>query len=584
MKTLKQYINLIFFTGLVLFTVACSEDKSDEYFTPLDAVFSMDKTELEISKKGGEFVINVESNLPWRVSAKNSWITIEDGYNMGNGSFKIKAAKNRLMTTRETEVELRIDDNNKKILKITQESSDAIGEVTHYYVKVDGSAEADGLSWATATSFEKAMDEVFHGDYIHVAAGKYIPTVTITSGSASNEKDKTFEIHSNLNLIGGYPANATEGAIANPAQNETILSGLLPSGEKVYHVVTVTAPLVGDLKSTLNGFTIQDGEAAAAGGNIKINDATFERSYGGGMSIGGAIIDIINCNITNNSSLGHAPGMYVFADAKVRLENSIVQNSVGLNNGKNGGGIFNDAATIYIINSQIVGNSVSGVGGGIYSFNTNQPSYTYIYNSLISGNTAGGSATRKGGGFYGRENSITIMVNTTIQGNNAGVGSGIGMHGASGKASVLDLISCTITDNSAITKDPGYQGQTYSTINFYNSIVSGNKGGDTDGSIGKVTFKNSVFGSAVYGADNKVISGLKFDYTTMLGTLADNGGTSRTCLLLGTDNPAKANGMTSDALINLGKSMEPIVESEIVTKDQIGLSRVGKTYMGACVK
>lgn len=580
MKTFNKYIYLMFFAVTFLFA-ACSEDTSDTYFTPVEPDISMDQKNLTIPKEGGEYTINVKSNLPWRASVKDSWVTLDTENGMSDGSFKITVGINRSLEPRETELYLWITDDDKKVLKVYQEPSEASELIMHYYVKESGEVNADGLSWATATTLEMALDKAVRGDFIYVAAGTYTPTRAITNGSTDNASDKTFEIHSNINIIGGYPADATEGAEADPTKNTTILSGKLESGN-AYHVVTITASVEKDQKVTLKGLTITEGEAAASGAAVNVNGNSYNRTYAGGMIIGGSVVDIIDCNITDNASAGAAAGMYVFNGATVWMKNSIVQGNKGLNDGKNGGGIYNDASTMYIIESQILNNAINGVGCGIYSFNSTKPTYTYIYNSLIAGNTTGSNMTRKGAGFYGREHSVTIMVNTTIHSNRGGVGAGIGMHGADGKASKLDVINCTISGNEAFTSDAGFQGQTHSTINFHNSIISGNIGGD--GSGGAITYTNSVFGTSVYGMDGTTVAGLSFDYATMLDKLLDNGGATNTCLLLGDNNPAKENGMTVDALENLGKNMSPVIESDIITKDQIGLSRAGKKYMGACVK
>lgn len=581
----NKYINLLFFSLFVLFFATCTEDLSDEYFDPETPVLSLDQNEINVPKEGGEFIVKVSSNLPWRAEAKDTWVALENANNLEAGEFKVTIGVNRTLESRESEIKVWITDDEVKMMKVVQAPSEASDLVEHYYVKEDGQVNADGKSWVTATTLETALDQAMRGDYIHIAAGTYTPTRTLTNGNANEPKEKTFEIHSNITLIGGYPADATGDETPDPENNETILSGVLGS-EKVYHVVAITAPVEPNQKVTLKGLTIKDGQAAPSGtGNVSVNGATYYRFYGGGVIVARSVVDIIDCNITDNSSGLHAAGMYIFTGATVRMVNSTVQNSAGLGTGSNGGGIYVDASTLYLIDSRVINNGTTGVGAGIYSFNAGSPTYTYIYNSLIAGNNnnlLGSHPKRKGGGFYGRENSVTVMVNTTIHGNTGGVGAGVALHGPSGSEAKLDLISCTVTGNIALTNHGGYEGHANSVINFHNSIVSGNTGA-VEG-FQPATFRNSVFGSTVYGVNSTPVAGLTFDHASMIGALEDNGGPTRTCLLIGSNNPAMTNGMTSDELKAFGEEFNPPVEESIIINDQIGLSRVGKRVMGACVK
>ena len=77
------------------------------------------------------------------------------------------------------------------------------------------------------------------------------------------------------------------------------------------------------------------------------------------------------------------------------------------------------------------------------------------------------------------------------------------------------------------------------------------------------------------------IAGANFDFATMLGALTNNGGNLATVKLLGTPNPAVTNGMTAAELTTLGASLATPVPAAIISFDQIGGNRSGKTRMGA---
>src|SRR5690606_37036995 len=151
-----------------------------------------------------------------------------------------------------------------KTIRVIQAPADLSDLVTHYYVKVSGSADNSGLSWSEATSLEKALDEVIPGDVIHIAAGTYTPTKTTTGGSASNPGDGTCGGHSNIHITGGYPADAGEGATSDPATDETTPSGSPPTG-KAFDTVAIPAPVVATQKGIVEGLSIRYGHAATSG-------------------------------------------------------------------------------------------------------------------------------------------------------------------------------------------------------------------------------------------------------------------------------------------------------------------------------
>lgn len=66
--------------------------------------------------------------------------------------------------------------------------------------------------------------------------------------------------------------------------------------------------------------------------------------------------------------------------------------------------------------------------------------------------------------------------------------------------------------------------------------------------------------------------------------LGDNGGTMKTCVLLGDANPARQYGMSASDLKILGETLDPAFGEAVSTVDQTGASREGKTVIGAVVK
>lgn len=587
MKTLINYkigAMVLLFVGLFL---SCSKTEDLGSFVPKDPDMSVASDRLEVGKEGGEFTVSVESNLPWRAKSNADWITLGSESALDNGDITFSVARNRTVDQRTADITVWITQDYEKTIRIVQAPADLSDLVTHYYVKVAGSGDNSGLTWEEATTLEKALDEVVPGDVIHIAAGTYTPTKTITGGSSSNPGDVTFEIHSNIHIIGGYPADAGEGAVADASAHETILSGNTASG-KVFHTVAITAPVVANQKVVLEGLSIKYGHATTSGtGSIQLNGAPYYRFYGGGLIVAKSVVDIIDCEISDNTTDFAAAGVFVFSDAHVRFVRTAVKNNNNTRNGGNGGGIYNEGATVILESSSVTGNTISGVGAGIYAFSGSQPTYTYVYNSTIAYNNndaVGLNQSRRGGGFYGRERSVSVIVNSTFYENTGGDGAGISLYGTAAAPSRMDIISSTITRNNGFRNGAGIEFTANTTLNVRNSIVSGNtapNGADVfEG--GTATFTSSVKGAQLLDANGAVVSGQSFDFATMLGSLTDNGGHTQTALLA-SGSPAATLGMSVSQLESLASTFSPVIPEEIITQDQTGKSRNGKTAMGAAI-
>src|SRR5690606_35068783 len=234
-------------------------------------------------------------------------------------------------------------------------------------------------------------------------------------------------------------------------------------------------------------------------------------------------------------------------------------------------------------------NTISGVGAGIYAFSGSQPTYTYIYNSTVAynnNNGAGLSETRRGGGFYGRERSVTMIVNSTFYENIGGHGAGISLYGTAAAPSRLDVINTTITGNKGYNNGGGIELTSNTTLNIFNSILSGNtavSGGDIFiGSGANPSFSSSVRGNQLLDGSGAVISGQTFDFETMLGNFANNGGPTET-VLLSSNSPASTLGMSAAQLENLGNTYTPAIPAEVITHDQNGRPRSSSAAMGASI-
>lgn len=595
MNIFKKNINLysLLFGCIILGTLSCSQEDLGS-FIPKDPNLTFGQSDtMLVTKDAADYEVSVTTNLPWRVKTDADWIVLNTQRGLESDTVSFSVAKNPTTQPRTAKLIAWITSEYQNVIVIRQEAGDPLPDSSvDYYVKKTGSVDNDGLAWEKSTTLDKALGLAGSNDRIHIAVGTYVPETVVTGGSASDNGDKTFEIKANVILIGGYPADASAGAVVNASVNKVVLSGAF-SGANAYHVVTITAPQEENRKVIFNNIDITGGKAAATGtAALSINGLSYIRLNGGAMIIGRAVAVFNGCRIYENQSLSHTPGVYVFAGSNVTFNGCSIDNNKGLSaSGGNGGGLWNDASTVYLINSSVSSNENSGVAAGIYAYNASTASKTYLYNTTIEKNKAPHKT-----GYYGRENSEAVMVNCTVSGNYttsaSNTGAGVCLY-ANATKSKLDLISCTITNNiSAGTADAagGVRiNDANCTLNIYNTIISGNISNGTTGDIygpATATYTKSftIISNKVYDNSGIEVAGKVFDYTTMLAPLAKNGGQTSTCLLTGENNPAVTLGMSSAQLLILGIGYDPMIAEGIITFDQTGLTRSGKTTIGACVK
>lgn len=556
--------------GILLLLVATALScKKDEKFND-ELIVNGDR--LEVSSGGGSYVLDIVTTATYEASADVNWITIEN--NTGEkGKHKIALTVDRNDDNERTGT-ITIRSGNAEIREIIvmQES----GAVNVIYVKENGAG--DGSSWESATDLQTALTQATSGSEIHIAAGTYRPTQTITNGDEDDEADNTFEINKNIKLVGGYPVNATASSTPDAAQNPTIFSGKLNSGTEVYHVVTVTAPKVDDMQVEIQGVTIRDGNTSDRSTRITVNDIGYTRGYGGGMNIGGSKIVLRQVIVTENKatdrvgSQGYATGMFVHSGAELYMFDSHVTKNEGFGNG---GGLWLDRSNAYMYNSTFNDNTTTGTAGAVHGYPDTD---IYMYNCVISGNRN----NAYGAGFYVRQNSNGYLVNCLITDNistSANGGGGVMLY----NNTEVHLINTTVVGNEAAGPGGGvYRRNNTNHLTVVNSIISGNKqvssSGDIDafeeGAVAPV-IKNSAIGTAIYSAGGTVQSGETFNASTML---------SNQFLPIGSNNPALTFGMSSTALKDLANEYNPALDENLIVQDLHGNDRGSKTTMGAIVE
>ena len=578
-------------TGAALASCTLDFPKESEYpflsgntgQTP-EITFSGQK-DIAVGKTGGEFKGSFKSNLPWVAESLVDWIEItSDKRGMGgNGETELtfNVTRNTTLRSRTGQIRVSITSDAEACIKVVQEPSLPEDLGNEWFIKPG--ATGKGTSWEDATDLGEALKACVTADKLYLAAGTYTPT---QYAGGSSDADKTFLLTQNVRIYGGYPANPKAGDAADPAVNKTILSG---NESSTNHVFVIAAPKDDDYSIQINGITVRGGcNTSTSAGTNKLNGEYFFTGYGAGVYVLGSKVKFTNCFIKDNKSAKFACGMFSTNNSYVEMEHcEITDNMV---ESGNAAGIHN-AGTMILRNCGIRRNGCtkSSLVGGFYNYDTDKKLNTakaYLYSCEFE-NNSGSTNWKRVSNFYGRENSFSVIVNTTFYGTDAG-NAPIAIYGEGVTDTEAYIISCTVAGNKSSSPDVcSGIAQVSSKVKVYNSIVSGNKGGH-DGiwavksSMNEIidqrteTVSYSINAEKVFG-DDDVMPGLLFDPEKMLGK-ASNG----VVPLIGSGNPALTNGMTADQLKSIKSGREPEIDETEVVKDQKGNPRTGKV-MGAYV-
>lgn len=578
-------------TGAALASCTLDFPKESEYpflsgntgQTP-EITFSGQK-DIKVEKMGGEFKGTFKSNLPWVAESLVDWIEItSDKRGMGgNGETELtfNVTRNTTLKSRTGQIRVSITSDAEACIKVVQEPSLPEDLGNEWFIKPG--ATGKGSSWEDAIDLGEALKACATADKLYLAAGTYTPT---QYAGGSSDADKTFLLTQNVRIYGGYPANPKAGDVADPAANKTILSG---NESSTRHVFVIAAPKDDDYSIQINGITVRGGnnKDTKAGSN-KLNGEYFYTGYGAGVYVLGSKVKFTDCFIKDNKSVKFACGMFSTNNSYVEMEHcEITDNMVESGNAS---GIHN-AGTMILRNCGIRRNgcTTSSLVGGFYNFDPDKKLNTakaYLYSCEFE-NNSGSTNMKRVSNFYGRENSFSVIVNTTFYGSDAG-NAPVAIYGKGVTDTEAYIISCTVAGNKSSSPDVcAGIAQADSKVKVYNSIVSGNTGGhdgiwSTESSM--VTVLNqrsevtsySINAEKVFG-DVDVVSGMLFDPKNMLGK-ASNG----VVPLIGESNPAITNGMTADQLKSIKSGREPEIDETEVVKDQKGNPRTGRV-MGAYV-
>lgn len=579
---MKNIFNTFIMLAASFVLAGCLNSIDDSGFDPQTPNISFSEENLSIDQNGGELKVMLNSNLPWRVTSDAAWLTVSEENGIEGKELVLTVARNRTRKERLATLTAWIIADQPVKMTVTQDPTPA-GESFTYYVKADGDGLAEGFTWETATTLASAMGKAADGDKICVAAGTYTPITLIPGGET--EEERTFEIHSNFTIEGGYPADAVTGAVADPANNETILDG----AGSAYHVVVVSASK-DNTPAVLKNVTITGGRSHTANQQTyrQAGENLVDIGLAGGIYIGKANFMMENCKVIANAA-ALAAGCYISPNAEVTFRQCVFQNNSA---DSNGGGIWNAGGTLYMYDSVVAQNTCGQQAAGYYSIDSGGTiTVSRIYNTLfLENDCTQKNEKRSGGALYIRAGSDAVFVNCTITGNKAGWGAAISGHGTGQEAAKLSnttFFNCTITGNHANNGGGGlFAYNVGAQITAYNCIVSGNTSsgiaadsGVSDGvDANRVLVKNSVLGSSLVDATGGAVGGWGFSMS-MIGELGyyDNSITKCFPLIVSPDNPAVDQGLSNHDLQEVAGGFNPAIDMEILLNGQNIIQRTKKS-------
>ena len=367
-----------------------------------------------------EVVLNLATPMDLKQGASFNiplgWFTVEGGLTVTMVYDNGKEYPFTLWT--EGAVKSYNDEGGLKSSKVISETLefDANSFPRAWYIKANATDAEKGLNWEKPTTLDYALANALPGSVFHLAAGTYNPTVAlkymIADGDAATEAPAQdefmgFLIDKNITVIGGYPANAATGAMADPANNKTILDG----AGKAYHTLVVSAPKVDGEKVVIEGVTISGGfNTADAVAYLPCNEANLTATNGGGLSLVNTVVDLKNVTISGNNA-ANAGGLYC-TGTEVNMTNCTITGNESTTN--NGGAVFTTDTKLVMDGCSIVNNKANGgfAGGAYFYVPAGKTAEFVVKNSHFDDNTASGN----NGGVYVRDDSGANLMKISFEG------------------------------------------------------------------------------------------------------------------------------------------------------------------------
>ena len=290
------------------------------------------------------------------------------------------------------------------------------------------------------------------------------------------------------------------------------------SGGAIYNESALTTIVVAaDTMISGNEATDDNGGGIYnVGGTLGLTDVTLagnqSRFVGGGIFNKSGSLTATNIVFNNNSAYVGGGGGVSNHDASATLTNAIFRENSSYSSG---GGIGNGSSGILVVRDSTLANNTSEYGGGV-----SNSGVLSMFNVTISGN----SAFEQGGGVL-NSGKLTLF-NATISGNSGSDGGGLLGRGT------INLVHVTFSENESGIYQAGTGVFTLKNVLLHGSTDYNCQVQSGPSAITSAGFNLSSDSSCPFNQ-----TGDRVNVDPRLGPLADNGGFSRTHMLL-PDSPA----------------------------------------------
>ena len=355
--------------------------------------------------------------------------------------------------------------------------TDAVAQTIRY---VKAGATGNGSSWAAASGDLQAMiNASANTDQIWVAAGTYYPTelaaATTSLLAATTDRDKSFILKGGVKIYGGFNGTETVLTARNFATNISILSGDLgvigDRSDNAYHVIGTRNTI--STGSTLDGFTIQDGNANGAASVNFSGTLAIPQNCGAAIASRGTTtaVDYTNLIIKDNEAADYGGAVYLYIS---------------------GTGSYK-FTNVSFINNKAKG-TVDYGGGAVFTYSSSGTPTVVFSGTTFRGNSAG----NQGGALYFRSSTQSVVIENSTFENNSTLNAGGGAI-YSVLTGTLNINKSAFLNNKALVGNSGaiYLGTNTKECLIENTRFEGNEANTTAGAIyfssNSTTLRNNKF-------------------------------------------------------------------------------------------
>ncbi len=315
----------------------------------------------------------------------------------------------------------------------------------------------------TYQSIQPAINAASAGSTIRIGPGTYQEHITLRPGVSLYGAGAAQTI---LRSNGAFPVILAEGGAigrATVVEQLAVTNGGGAFGAGIFARQNAM-PTIRNVAIYGNRATqIGGGVSAMEGADVllqavQIHDNTA--SHGGGLGIFGGRATVSSSTIENNSAVDSGGAIVAFNQSILTMNGVVVTN----NHAGQGGGLWNDHASVTVTNCQFLGNQAQVWGGAIGAFTgaqllvdssyfANNQAFDLTGGAILINQTGGeirnsvfdgNSARNVGGAIHLYTASNPLVVGNTIANNHAIDGAGIYVQGGQAR-----IIQNTIRDNQA---------------------------------------------------------------------------------------------------------------------------------------